>query len=535
MNLLSLNLGKYTERSRDEFVTTDGWVAYGEDNLYPQYLVGLYNSSGTHNALVNSISQLVVGEGLTASTPEADAKLKSWSMDTELVKAMLDLKIQGGFALEVQWAMDRKSIARVRHLPFECIRSGQIDVDERVRTYHHSPDWENHRHPENVPTAIRSYHVQDKQDHPTQVVYVKPYAAGSMIYPKPDYIGSINYIELDKAISEYHINNIRNGLSPSFSIHFKNGIPPIEERERIRRDIENQLAGSRNSGKFIITYSDSPERKPDFEPFPVSDVDKQYQFLSEETTSKIMVGHRVVSPAMFGVKTEGQLGSTEELQVASMLFERQVVKPYRKVLGDVLQQLLADSGTPADIEFNGDVPFKQKEEMSAVKPKSDEEVLRHILPKRQEPDPNYTLVDKRKVDYNTDAKIAERMAGIAMLGDNPQPLIKIRYAYEGGLQDNSRDFCRQLVGKGGEYAKEDIESMDNGMGGSVFLFKGGVNCHHHWERLIYLRKDQSTLDESDLKRLLDSLEPADQRENEVDDDDDLVAVKPVDMPNQGRR
>lgn len=536
MNVLSLNLGKYEERSREEFKTTDGHMAYGEDNLYPQYLVALYNSSATHNALVNSITQLVVGEGIKASTPEAAAKLKSWGCHEEMTKAMLDLKIQGGFALEIRWNMDRTTIAAVRHLPFENIRSGYMDIDEKVRTYYYSADWEQMRNPEFVPQPIRCYYPKDKQEYPTQILYVKPYSAGSLYYPKPDYIGSINYIELDKAISEYHINNIRNGLSPSFSIHFKNGIPANEERERIRRDIENQLAGSRNSGKFIITYSDSPDRKPDFEPFPVSDVDKQYQFLSEETTNKIMIGHRVVSPAMFGVKTEGQLGSTEELKVASTLFERQVVKPYRRILKDVLEQLLSDAGTKAEVEFEGEAPFSEEEEMTAMaKKKSDAELVADMMKKRQEPDPDYVLVDKRPVNYNNDNQIAEKLSGIAMLGDNPQPLVKIRYTYEGDLKKNSREFCIDMVNAGGEYSKDDIESMDNGMGGSVFLFKGGVNCYHHWERLIYLRKDQSTLSERDLKRLLDSLEPAERRENEVPDDDPRVAQKPIDMPNQGRR
>ena len=95
-----------------------------------------------------------------------------------------------------------------------------------------------------------------KVEHPTQILYVKPFSPGSYYYPKPDYIGSIDYIELDKEIGKYHINNIKNGLAPSFTIHFKNGVPASEERRKIRNDIERQLAGATNAGKFIVTYSD---------------------------------------------------------------------------------------------------------------------------------------------------------------------------------------------------------------------------------------------------------------------------------------
>ena len=138
-------------------------------------------------------------------------------------------------------------------------------------------------------------------------------------------------------------------MSPSFSIHFKNGIPPQEERNRIRMDIERQLAGASNAGKFIVTYSDDPERKPDFEPFQLSDAHNQYQFLSEEVTSKIMVGHRVTSPQMFGVSVPGKLGGGGELAEASELFERNVIAPARQVVTEAVKTLLNASGIESQL------------------------------------------------------------------------------------------------------------------------------------------------------------------------------------------
>lgn len=535
-----INLARYVERSYEEMPTTDGFVQYGEDNLYPQYLLGLYNSSSTHSALCNSIAQLVMGEGFKADNEEAQATLDRWGCTREFRRAILDYKIQGGFALEIQWSGDRSTIRRVRHVPFENIRSGEMDIDERVRHYYHSLDWEHFRNPEYAAERVRGFHVDDKEEHATQLYYFCPFSPGSTYYPKPDYIGSVNYIELDKAISEYHINNIRNGLAPSFSIHFKNGIPAIEERERIRRDIEMQLSGSRNAGKFIITYSDDPERKPDFEPFPVSDVDKQYEFLSSEVTDKIMVGHRVVSPAMFGVKTEGQLGATEELRTASLLFERQVVNPMRAHVCEVLEDLLVAAGVPAKVEIMGRPPFVEEQEEES---RFDVQMHKHhtkedaakLIAKAKKPPKGYRLVDKRAVDYGLDGKINDHLNGITFLSGEDTPLILVRYTYEGGTRSNTREFCLDLVSAGGEYSKDDIESMDNNIGGSVWLYKGGPNCHHHWERLTYLREDQSELSESELKRFLDTLDGSEARANDPGDDPWQVATKPIDMPNRGYR
>jgi len=279
-----------------------------------------------------------------ADTLDARLKIEEWGLQDEVRKACLDLKIQGGFALEIVYSIDRTTVAKVRHCPFENIRSGEVDENEEVQFYYYSKDWTDKQC---EPEAVRAFDPEDAVEYPVQILYIKPFSPGSYYYPKPDYIGSIDYIELDKEIGKYHINNIKNGLAPSFSIHFKNGVPSQEERFKIRNDIERQLAGATNAGKFIVTYSDSPDRKPDFEPFPLSDADKQYQFLSTEVSDKIMVGHRVVSSAMFGVKTAGQLGNTQELEIASELFDKQVVKPYQRIVKDALESIYTAAGTPA--------------------------------------------------------------------------------------------------------------------------------------------------------------------------------------------
>ena len=336
-----LKLSQYQERSYAESANSKGFVNYGDDNLFPQYLIDLFHSSSTHNALTTTIATMVFGEGFDATTLDGRLAFDQWNLNNELRKACVDFQIQGGFALEVNWSLDRTTIANVSHLPFENIRSGFVNEDEKVDYYYYSKDWS--KKTEEV-EEICTFDPERKLDHPTQIFYVKPFSPGSFYYPKPCYTGSIDYIELDKEIGKYHINNIKNGMSPSFSIHFKNGIPPQEERNRIRMDIERQMSGASNAGKFIVTYSDDPERKPDFEPFQLSDAHNQYQFLSEEVTGKIMVGHRVTNPQMFGVAVPGKLGGGGELAESAELFEQNVVRPNRRIVEETVQTLLRAAG-----------------------------------------------------------------------------------------------------------------------------------------------------------------------------------------------
>lgn len=258
----SVNLASYVPKSYREGTQGD-WVNYGDDNLYPQYLVDLYHASPTHNALCTTIAMMIFGEGFEPADLNAKLLAAQWDLDSELRKCAIDLKIQNGFALEVNWSLDRTTIANISHLPFENVRSGFCDENEVVDWYYYSRDWLDKRV---EPTPIARFNPDTKNEYPTQILYMKPFSVGSYYYPKPDYIGAINYIELEKEISVFHINNIKNGLSPSFAIHFKNGIPSDEERRMIRRDIENQAAGAQNAGKFWMTFSDEPDRAPTIEP-----------------------------------------------------------------------------------------------------------------------------------------------------------------------------------------------------------------------------------------------------------------------------
>jgi hypothetical protein len=140
-----LQLSKYEERSYRETPNREGFVNYGDDNLFPQYLVDLYHSSATHNALVTSIAMMIYGEGFDANDLEGRLAFDQWNLNDELRKACLDFKIQGGFALEVNWSLDRTTIANVSHLPFENVRSGFVNEDEKVEYYYYSKDWSDKR------------------------------------------------------------------------------------------------------------------------------------------------------------------------------------------------------------------------------------------------------------------------------------------------------------------------------------------------------------------------------------------------------
>lgn len=541
----------HQERDYGETLNPEGWVDYGDDNLFPQYLIELYHGSPTHTALVNSIAQMIYGDGFQPNDLDARLAMQSWDMDTELRKAILDYKIQGGMAFEVIWSKDRGTIANVSHLPFENVRACEVDSEERVHGYKYSTDWGD---PQVEPLYLPAFNPELVTDQPTQILYIKPFSPGSYYYPKPDYIGAIHYVELEREIGLYHINNIQNGLSPSFSIHFKNGIPSVEERNLIRNDIENQMTGSRGAGKVWITYSDMPEQKPDFEPIPLSDAHNQYQFLSEETTAKIMIGHRVTNPMMFGVLTPGKLGGGDEMEVSMEIFSRHVIAPARRIVTEAVQTLLTGAGLdPAMTELSRQEPSNEVEhqewELDAV--------ADALLGLGEDMDEEWELIDVRPVDYDAEAQHDALWNFVKVpASDEDAPseqdseIIRVRYSYAPAAVDigenggPSRPFCRRMVAAGKVYRKEDIikageQAVNPGFGPrgsatySIWLWKGGAMCHHFWERRTYLRRTNERISVNEARRIINALPVSERDAVRLPVNDPQVARRPVDTPTKG--
>ena len=124
---------------------------------------------------------------------------------------------------------------------------------------------------------------------------------------------------------------------------------------------------------------------------------------------------------------------------------------------------------------------------------------------------------------------------------------KVRYVY---TQDNflsqtggTRDFCKLMDSSKKIYRKEDILQMGNravnpGWGPrgadtySIWLYKGGGNCHHYWLRQIYktsLRNAKSKISDSQLIGYTKARSEGFTAEK----NDNLVAKPPKRMKNNG--
>jgi hypothetical protein len=190
----------------------------------------------------------------------------------------------------------------------------------------------------------------------------------------PDYRGAISYIELDISIGEYHLNTINNGMFSSKLINLNGGKVSQEEEDRIERQFKDKFAGSKNAGKFMLAFNDSKENEPSIIDLSGTELDKHFDLLNKTVQQEIFTGHKITSPMLFGVKTEGQLGGRAELREASELFQNTYVNAKQRSLEEIVNYLLKFNDIVAELEIKKTEPisFEFSESIISVNMTQDE-------------------------------------------------------------------------------------------------------------------------------------------------------------------
>lgn len=356
-NVRFIQLSNYI---KPQIVETTGsnWVKYGVDNNYFQYLIDKYNGSPTNNALINGISAMIYGKGLSAknasSKPMDYAQMVKLFKKDEVKRMVNDLKMLGNVAIQIIYNSSHDRIAEIYHLPVESIRSGKFNEEDEITEYWYSKDWTR-------PNKYKpiSYPAFGTSREPIEIMYIKPYKSGYAYYAPPDYQGGLQYCELEEEIANYHINNIKNGFSPTTLINFNNGQADTDEqRDEIERKVYNKFSGTTGS-RLLLSFNESKEAETTVETVEISNASEQYEFLSRESSSKVMLAHRVVSPLLFGIKENTGFGNNaEELNSASRLFDTLVVKPFQEILTDAFDTILAFNDVSLDLYFETIQPIE---------------------------------------------------------------------------------------------------------------------------------------------------------------------------------
>lgn len=323
---------------------SDKIVLYGANNLYPNFLLSLYENSPMHNGIISDKLYYILGDGIVEKSSGKKFNPMVNSVDTleELVnKIVIDFIIFGYFSIEVVYNQLGDAIEFI-HVP-----ANEVRANRSLQMFHINDDW--FANSRNVLSFDRWKKGKNEDGKSTLFFYKKYNPSIQKVYAKPEYNSAIKSLETDLAIRDFHLNNIKNGFSVSSLITFYGATLQPEMKAQFQKKLEQAYSGE-DGAKFIIDYVADGKTPANVQNISSNDWDKAYDLVRQCVQEDILAAHSM--PAiLYGQSQEGKMGgSGSEFEMAEESFKAKYVKGKRNEIESGLNKLFASANYP-EIEF----------------------------------------------------------------------------------------------------------------------------------------------------------------------------------------
>lgn len=359
IHVFSIHMNNYTKPSVQSLLTqARRWYTNGSNNSYYYDIEKLYYGSPTNASIIDAFQTYIYGEGIQYVNSSEDIHDILSEDDARLLS--LDIKMNAAIAIQVVYSKDRKSIAKLFHIPVKTVAMDRgNDITEPITGYWVCFDWtiQSRFKPQYIPAYGCS------EDSPTELFYARIPSMQPLFSPV-DYESCTQYCTLEEELSNYFINHIKNNFSAGKIININQGVPADDDvREDTERRIKNKVAGTDNAGNVIVSFNDNKDNATTVENVEITDAYQQFQWLSEEASKKIMKGHKVNDPALFGDVNGSGFASVAEQMVTSLkILYRNRIKPLRAIITNALEEILSYNNKDVKIEFIDFEELRVKEE-----------------------------------------------------------------------------------------------------------------------------------------------------------------------------
>jgi hypothetical protein len=346
--------------------STNMWVRFGTDNLYPQMLNQMYYSSPLHGAIVDYKTNAVIGGGFNLTTdkltPQEKLEMFTFEKKANLkhtVKAVTKQLIIHNRVYFKLYFGEKKKLIKI-----ENVSPDKVRVSRFGDMYYLCDDWST-----NIDIKeIKPYHITCKDECQLYCYEVK--SVGQDHYSLPTYSSALNFAFLSGELSYFAKSNIQNSVFPSFAMMFPKRPQSEEEKHMIKETID-RLKGAANAGKAVAFFANSADQLPKIESLPTNGNDKLFHEASALNTEQICFSH-TIDPILMGIRTTGSLGNGSDIKQAYVIFEKNVVMELRQQVTTIFNEILTIARIPADFTINnyqiiGDTIIEVDEKTAQVK------------------------------------------------------------------------------------------------------------------------------------------------------------------------
>ena len=328
----------------EDVKTRYNWVPFGvrmQDDFFPIVTMA-FQTSTTNAACVEGVSDLIFGKGIYTKNEGFTENLAKLLPQEELKRVIFDLKLYGNGAFQVIWNDEHTKIVKFYHIPVQTLRAEKIYDTAKIENYFYCTDWYDMRKVRDKKTIPAFGTSNEKRE----ILYIKNYTPGKYYYSTPDWIAALQFSEVEAELSNLHINNIENGFLPLVMVNMNNGIPAPEERDTIEDLIERKFTGTRNAGRFMISFNDDVANKPTIDTINIENLHEKFQYVADYAQDRILVAHRITSPLLFGIRTanNGFSSQSEEMKTAFSIMQSMTIQPFQNLVLNFLNDALVEGG-----------------------------------------------------------------------------------------------------------------------------------------------------------------------------------------------
>lgn len=323
-----------------EKTSRSGYIRFGWNNLYPQEVLELVNSSPLQKAIVEARKTYILGAGLEKSeanqyTPNM---VESW---IELIeKCTTDFVYFGAFAVQ---AILNESGNRFSfyHTPVNQVRFAPYNERNIIEKAYLCTDWSRAQKNRNV-AEIDMFGSETPKKQKQYLLYFKPYQPNNYYYAVPEFMSAANYIAADAALSQYYNNYIRNNFSANLSIKFPYE-PTDDKKEELYRNLMASFGGAENAGNILLLFGQDGQN-PEINAIESVNADL-YNSVVDIIKSAIISANRLTSPVLAGIGTStGFSSKSDELIAAYCQYKLTVIAGDRKFILDGFNKMLEMNG-----------------------------------------------------------------------------------------------------------------------------------------------------------------------------------------------
>lgn len=297
-----------------------GRISWGADNLYPQFLWYCYYNSPIHQGIVNSKVNYLVGGEWSVKSP--DKRFEQWLKNGDAPQTIEELATELCLDNEVSNSYYVKCVYNkgLKRWQFEQVPFEKVRPVEDGMYFEYSDDWSQSRQGaktgydkiknfdsrKGFETCIFEFKVKPRQQR------VKGKVQGEY-FPQPVYSAAMDSILADIQINFFRLAEVTNGYKGGSIVVLNNGAPETDAmRRKVLEDLGLEMSDPEKQGGTGVIWNEQGVDKPEVLQVNGNDLDKRYESTETGLATKMMIGHSVTNPKLFGVMTTAALSETDD-------------------------------------------------------------------------------------------------------------------------------------------------------------------------------------------------------------------------------